>query len=199
MQYVKISCLLVCASSMIVADNLVNTEYIQNIKKEYGVILDTLFVQGQEKLLSKEDVVVWLYRKNTQEFKDIQNLMTDVKIELCFNCSDENRIKEKLAECLKEKIQNEAQKLLDADGVTAENMHDFFHISRMVCNVTLESDNECYKMTRALKKEYRLAVKELRVVDKAREKIKKIDKERTRQELLHHLREQIILGSTPRK
>lgn len=186
-------------SSIIVADNPEHTEFIQNTKKEYETVLDALFLQGREKLLSKEDVVVWLYRKNTQEFKDIQNLMTDVKVELYFNCSDENRIKEKLEEYLKEKIQDEAQKLLDTDGVTAENMKDFFHASRMICNITLESDSACRKMTRTLKRQYCSFIKELKVVDKAGDKIKKIEKKRTKQELLHHLREQIILGTSPRK
>jgi hypothetical protein len=184
---------------LVLADNTLDAEYIQNIKKEYGVILDKLFAQAQEKLLAQEDIVAWLYHKNTQEFRDVQNLMTDFKVEVCFNCSDENAVKKELEGYVKEKIQNEAQKVLDADGITAENMQDFFHISRMICSVTLESDDTCHKMMRALKKEYRFAMEELRALDKAREKIKEIDRERTKQELLHKLREQIILGTSPRK
>ncbi len=190
---------MLCVPLLVLADNPSHTEFIENIKKEHGIVFDILFLQARETLKAKEDIVMWLYHKNKAEFKTIQNLMTDLKVEVGFNHNDEHIIKKELEDSLKEKIQDEAQKVLDMDGVTAENMKDFFHISRMICGVTLESDDACCRMTRALQKEYRLAIKELKAIDKAAEKIKNIDKKRTKQALLHKLREQIILGTSPRK
>src|SRR5579862_2860299 len=131
----------------------VDKEFVGRIKKEYGVILDNLFAQGCEQLETKADIVAWLYRKNKEEFKNIQNLITDLKVELCFDCADENIVKKELQECLKEKIQERVENVLDIKKVTAENMQDFFCISRMICNVTMESDDVCYKMMRGFKKE----------------------------------------------
>lgn len=195
MEYVKISLLLACISVMGAYGN----ESIENIKKEYGVIFDKLFAQGREILETKKDIVEWLYRKNKEEFKEIQNLMTDLRVEVSFDRSDEDIIKEVLKEHLQEKIRGEAEELFVMDGVTVENVQDFFHISRMVCDVILESDDVCREMIKAYKKEYRSAIKELKIVDKAREKIRTIGKERKKQELLDLLREKIVLGTYPRK
>jgi metal-sulfur cluster biosynthetic enzyme len=184
---------------MMIAESSAHSEFIENIKKEYGVIFDKLFEQGREKLAAKDNIAVWLYHKNKEEFNDIRNLMTDLKVESCFSCNDEQIIKKELETYVKEKIQDEAQKVFDMDGVTAENAQDFFDISRMICDVTLESDETCYKITRVFKKEYHSAIKELKIVDKARVKITTLEKERTKQELLSQLREQIILGTCPRK
>jgi hypothetical protein len=195
MSCIRIFLLAICISLPIIAD----PEYIKNIKKEYGVIFDKLFLEGQEKLAAKENIAIWLYNKNKKEFKEIQNLMTDVKVELNFNVDDEKMIKKELEAYLQEKIQDEVQKVFDIDGVTAENVQDFFDMSRMICDVTLESDQACRKMMRSLKKEYRFTIKEFKAIDKAREKIRAIDKGREKQKLLSQLREQIILGTSPRE
>jgi hypothetical protein len=177
----------------------VDKEFVGRIKKEYGVILDNLFAQGQGQLETKADIVEWLYRKNKEEFKNIQNLITDLKVELCFDCADENIVKKELQECLKEKIQERVENVLDIKKVTAENMQDFFCVSRMICNVTMESDDVCYKMMRDFKKEYGLTIKKLKIIDKADMKIKKEEKKQEKKDALAQLREQIILGSCPRK
>ena len=78
--------------------NKIDKEFVDRIKKEYGVILDNLFAQGQEQLETKADIVAWLYRKNKEEFKNIQNLITDLKVERCFDCVDENIVKKELQE-----------------------------------------------------------------------------------------------------
>jgi len=187
---------LMCTSSTVLA---VDEEFVDRIKKEYGVILDNLFAQGCEQLEIKADIAAWLYRKNKEELRDIQNLLTDCKVELCFDCTGENIIKKELQECLQKKIQEKAENVLDIKKVTAENMEDFFRISRIVCNATLESDDVCHQMTQAFKKEYRSTIKKLKILDKADMKLKKEEKKQEKKELLARLRQQIILGSCPRK
>src|SRR5437762_2573302 len=104
---------------------------IDDIKKEYGVILDNVFAQGREKL-------------------------------------------------------------------AAENMQDFFHISGMICDVTLEPDVACHRMMRRFKKEHRSFVKKLKIVDKAEMKIKREEQKEQKKKLLAQLREQILLGTSVR-
>jgi hypothetical protein len=191
MHYVKVSCVLAC----VLVCGAYGSESVENIKKEYGLIFDKLFVQTRETLQAKKDIVMWLYNKNTQEFTDIQNLTSDLRVELNFNYADETAIKKELQESLQKKIQDEAKELVNMDKLTAENLQDFFHISHMICDVALESQDACRKMMRSLKKEYRSALKELKIVDKARAKIEVIDKEIGKEKSLSRLRELIIVGT----
>jgi len=191
MKWVKVSCVLMCISVYV----MYGSESVQNIKKEYVVIFDTLFVQARETLQANTEITLWLYHKNQSEFKEMQNLTSDLRVELNFNRADEAAIKNELQECLHKKIHDEAEELVGMDKVTAENLKDFFHISRMICHVTLESDDVCHQMIHDLKKEYRFALKEMKIVDKARAKIEAINKKRNKQKFLDQLREQIIVGT----
>lgn len=191
MHYVKVSCMLAC----VLVCGVYGSESVENIKKDYNIIFDKLFEQTRETLQEKKDIVMWLYSKNKEEFTDIQNLTSDLRVELNFNHADEAAIKQELQESLQKKIHNQANELVEVDRVTAENLQDFFDISHMICDVTLESRDACRKMMRSLKKEYRSALKELKIVDKARGKIEAIDKEKKKQKFLDQLREQIIVGT----
>jgi hypothetical protein len=191
MKYIKVNCLVMCASVFVTY----GSESVENIKKEYGLIFDKLFVQARTTLQKKENVFEWLCKKNQEEFKDIQNLTTDLRVELNFNRTDEAVIKKELQECLQKKIHDEAEMVIEMDKVTAENLQDFFHISGMICDVTFESDDACCNMIHDLKKEYRSALKELKIVDKARGKIEAIIKERDKQKSLDRLHQLIIVGA----
>lgn len=199
MKDIKLFFLAISVFALINADNPEEGISVENIKKEYGIMYDGLYAQEREKLEKKEDIVVWLYHKNKKEFKDIQNFMAALSVELCFDRVQEYVIKKELEDYLKENIQAGMQDIVATDWVTADNIQDFFHISRMICDVTLESGDTCRKMIRGFKKEYRSDIKQLKIIDKAREKVRAMEKEKKKQELLDQLREQVVLGAYPRK
>ncbi|HEX4068861.1 MAG TPA: hypothetical protein VHX42_02060 [Candidatus Babeliales bacterium] len=195
----SISCWLMCISGVLFADNSGDHQCIENIKKESTVIVDKIFAQGVQKIEAKEDILKWLCDKKKEEFTDIQNLMSDLNIAINFDRAEENIIQEELQKGLQNKIYNEANKILATDGMTPENMRDFFHMSRLVCDAMLGSDERCRKIMRSFKQEYCSDIKKLKIIDKAQMKIKKEEEKQQKKELLHQLREQIVLGTSPRK
>lgn len=62
MKYIKSSCLLTC----VVVCGMYGSESVQNIKKEYGLIFDKLFVQARIILQEKKYMIRWIKK---QEFK----------------------------------------------------------------------------------------------------------------------------------
>jgi hypothetical protein len=184
-----------CISSIILADNSTDNDFVQNI----GVVVDKVFEQGFKKLENGEDIVEWLYSKHKEEFKDIENIISDMRVEVGFDRTKENSIKEELQKYLQKKTPDEAQKVLNIDGITPERMQDFFHIPRMICVVIIGSDDVCRRMIWPYKQAYCSDVKKLRIIDKAEMKVQEEEKKQQKKELLHQLREQTILGTSPRK
>lgn len=171
----------------------------QRVKSQYNNILDPLFFQTLDILEAKREIIPFLYRKNKEEFKEIQNLISAISVETGFDRAQEGEIKEQLHECLRLKMRDGIDKLLDIKGVTAENVEDFFHVSRMICNVTQGSDKVCYGMIHTFERGQRNEIKKLRILDKARVKINAIDQKEKKEAFLNQLRERIILGAYPRK
>ena len=175
------------------------SDFTQRIKQQYNNILDPLFAQVIDTLEAHREIIPLLHRKNKEEFKDIQNLISDISIETGFDHDQEGEIKKELHECLRLKVHDEMDKVSDIKGLTAENVEDFFHFSRMICNVTQGSDERCRDMIHAFEREQRNEIKKLRILDKARVKINAIKHKEEKEEFLDQLREQIILGAYPRK
>lgn len=196
MKYVKIVFLCVGISTIICADNVTHKEWVHNIEKD----CDILFTQGREKLEAKEDIIQWLYSsRNNEEMRDIKNNISNMRVETCFDITEEHATKEQLKRYLQEKIQGEFEKFTATDGVTPENVEDFFCFSRVVCGVTLESNNASHEMIKSLKKENSFLIKQLKIIDKAQTKIKKIEKKRQRKELFNKLCENIIVSTDCQK
>ena len=190
MKNIKIFSLLFVCMSGISSDQLPLSyqESVKKIEQEFHGVIDALFSQTREAIIAKEEILTpeLLARK---EIKEIQHLVSDACISLIFDHNAENVIPGLMETYIETKIRDEMKILLAVEGVSVRRIDDFLDVSKIICAFSQGSD--CRGMMRAIKDENFVAMQNLKVQKKVRQREKK---ERVRQ-----LCERIRLGALPRQ
>lgn len=196
-----ISVSLFCIISTMIHASQEQQDDIKKIKTEYTVVIENILTQSRDKLIAGEDItdIEWLASKNKTEFKEIKCLISDLNIMINFDRQIKKEIQEELKKILHNTINNELDKVCVIKDVKADMVNDFLYISGLACGLTLESAEECFQMIDIFKKENRVFLKKIKIVEKANNKIKETERRAEKKDKKRKLYEHIVLGAIPRK
>ena len=185
MKYVSLFCL-VSIHLFLSADQLPKgrDERIKEMTKEGCNIIDTIFEHAHSSIAKKEVLMSEQWLSNEKEIKKLRDLMSDSQI-VAFDENAENPIPDMLSQYVNFKINEKFSALFTIDGLSIEEIRDFYRFSYTICE--LSGGKDCKRKIR-LMKEYN-AEKILRL------KLEKVVAKQIRKEDALRLQDVLIFGA----
>ena len=202
--FMYLSMIVLACPSIIIGENYKelseeDEQSFQKIEEEYCSAINDILAQAKEAIAVKEDIVSpeWLASKNKKEFRTVKNIISDSAIVSSFNPNTQIVVREQLQRCLSRTIRQEVDNVLVINGVSVDQIDDFFDLTEIMCGISQGID--CQGMLAALKQENSMILKQIAIKKKAETKIRAMIDRKAKKNQTNILREHIVLGAYSRK
>jgi cell division protein FtsX len=180
----------VCAYTIVILCNDTvpkkQENYIKEMEKECCNIVDAIFSHARASIEAKEDIMTAEWFSKHEEFKKLQNALSDTTIILEFDENTDNEVPERLQIYLDDKIRQEIPKLFEIYKISVKDVENFYELSRIICE--LSQGKHCARMIHHIEDENLPQILKLKIQKEARAYLRKQEARELRRALVYGTR-----------
>jgi len=158
-------------------------EQVEEKTREGQRLIDTIFEKARASVEARQDLMDAQWLSKQKEIKELRNVLSDSQI-AAFDANAKNGVPDKLSLYVKQKINEEIPRIFAINGISTEQVEDFYEFSHTLCK--LSSGSHCGRMIRSIESDNFDKMLMLQLQKAARKQLRK--------ETAQQLRDAIIFG-----